>query len=71
MSVPIAIQFLYWEFDSSFVIASIITLIFGALFLISNLYYEKKIDLHQAFLITSLSWITVAIFGSLPFFFSN
>ncbi len=71
MSVPIAIQFLYGEFDSSFVIASIITLIFGALFLISNLDYEKKIDLHQAFLITSLSWITVAIFGSLPFFFSN
>ncbi len=41
------------------------------LFLLSNLNYEKKIDLHQAFLITSLSWITVAVFGSLPFFFSN
>ena len=71
MSIPIITQFLYAEFDSSFVIASIITLIFGILFLISNLDYEKKIDLHQAFLITSLSWITVAIFGSLPFFFSN
>ncbi len=71
MSVPIAIQFIYGEFDSSFVIASVITLIFGILFLISNLDYEKKIDLHQAFLITSLSWISVAIFGSLPFFFSS
>ena len=71
MSIPIITQFLYAEFDPSFVIASIITLIFGILFLISNLDYEKKIDLHQAFLITSLSWITVAIFGSLPFFFSN
>ena len=71
MSIPIITQFLYAEFDSSFVISSIITLIFGILFLISNLDYEKKIDLHQAFLITSLSWITVAIFGSLPFFFSN
>ena len=49
MSIPIITQFLYAEFDSSFVIASIITLIFGILFLISNLDYEKKIDLHQAF----------------------
>ena len=71
MSIPIFIQFLYGEFDSSFIISSIITLIFGALFLISNLDYEKRIDLHQAFLITSLSWISVAIFGSLPFFFSS
>jgi len=71
MGIPIVIQFLYGEFDSSFIISSIITLIFGVLFLISNLDYEKRIDLHQAFLITSLSWISVAIFGSLPFFFSN
>ena len=71
MSVPMIVQLLYGEFDSSFIISSIITLVFGTLFLISNLDYEKKIDLHQAFLITSLSWITVAIFGALPFFFSN
>ena len=71
MSVPMIVQLLYGEFDSSFIISSIITLIFGILFLISNLDYENKIDLHQAFLITSLSWMTVAIFGALPFFFSN
>ncbi len=71
MIIPIVTQLIYNEFDSSCVISSIITLVFGTLFLISNLDYEKKIDLHQAFLITSLSWISVAIFGSLPFFFSN
>ena len=71
MGVPMIVQLLYGEFDSSFIISSIITLIFGILFLISNLDYENKIDLHQAFLITSLSWMTVAIFGALPFFFSN
>ena len=71
MIIPIIIQFLYNEFDSSFVISSLITLIFGALFVISNLEYDKKINLHQAFLITSLSWITIAIFGSLPLYFSN
>ena len=71
MIIPIIIQYVYGEFDSSFIIASIITLIFGILFVISNLDYEKKINLHQAFLLTSLSWITIAIFGALPIFFSK
>ena len=71
MIIPIIIQYVYGEFDSSFIIASIITLIFGILFVISNLDYDKKINLHQAFLLTSLSWITIAIFGALPIFFSE
>ena len=71
MIIPIIIQNVYGEFDSSFVIASIITLVFGILFVISNLDYDKKINLHQAFLLTSLSWITIAIFGALPLFFSK
>jgi len=71
MIIPFFIQFFYNELDSSFIISSIITLVFGTLFIISNLDYDKKLNLHQAFLLTSLSWITVAIFGSLPFFFSE
>ena len=71
MIIPIITQVIYGEFDSSFVIALIITFVFGILFLISNLDHDKKINLQQAFLLTSLSWISVAIFGSLPFFFSK
>ena len=71
MLIPISSQFVYGEFDSSFVLALIITIIFGALFIITNLDYDKKLNLQQAFLLTSLSWITVAIFGSLPIFFSS
>ncbi len=71
MIIPIIIQYVYGEFDSSFIIASIITLVFGILFVISNLDYDKKINLHQAFLLTSLSWVTIAIFGALPIFFSK
>jgi len=71
MTIPIVVQVVYGEFDSSFVIASIITLVFGILFTLSNFDYDKKINLHQAFLLTSLSWITIAIFGALPLFFSK
>ena len=71
MTIPIVVQVVYGEFDSSFVIASIITLVFGILFTLSNFDYGKQINLHQAFLLTSLSWITIAIFGALPLFFSK
>tara|TARA_B100000674_G_scaffold471699_1_gene460771 strand:- start:1664 stop:3037 length:1374 start_codon:yes stop_codon:yes gene_type:complete len=69
--IPIIVQLLYNEIDSSFFGASIVTIIFGTLFFLSNIDHEKKLSLQQAFLLTALSWLSIAIFGSLPFFFSN
>ena len=66
MIIPVMIQLLFVELDSSFILSSVITLVFGVLFVLSNLDYEKKMNLHQAFLVTSLSWITIAIFGYPP-----
>ena len=71
MFIPIFFQFLYSEIDSSFFGASIVTIIFGTLFFLSNLDHDKKLTLQQAFLLTALSWLSIAIFGSLPFFFSD
>ena len=71
MIVPILAQFIYKEVDSSFFGASIVTIIFGTLFFLSNLDHDKKLNLQQAFLLTALSWLSIAIFGSLPFVFSD
>ena len=71
MFIPIIFQFFYSEIDSSFFGASIVTIIFGTLFFLSNLDHEKRLNLQQAFLLTALSWLSIAIFGSLPFFFSS
>ena len=71
MFLPIIMQLIYSEIDSSFFGASIITIIFGTLFFLSNLDHDKKLNLQQAFLLTALSWLSIAIFGSLPFIFSN
>jgi trk system potassium uptake protein len=71
MLIPIITQFLYNEVDSSFFGASIVTIIFGTLFFLSNLDHDKKLNLQQAFLLTALSWLSIAIFGSLPFVFST
>jgi trk system potassium uptake protein len=71
MLIPISAQIIYSEFDSSFVSASIISIIFGILFFLSNFNHDKKLNLQQAFLLTALSWLSIAIFGSLPFVFSS
>ena len=71
MFVPIIAQLLFDQFTSTFLISSIITIIFGSLFIISNLSHEKKISLQGAFILTALAWISIAIFGSLPFYFSS
>ena len=71
MLVPIIIQLIYNELDSGFVSASLITIIFGVLFYLSNLDHNRSIDLPQAFILTALSWLSIAIFGSLPFIFSE
>ncbi len=71
MIIPVIIQFIYSELDSSFISSGIITIVFGILFFLSNLDHDKKLNLPQAFLLTALSWLSIAIFGSLPFIFSN
>ena len=71
MIIPVIIQFIYNELDSSFISSGIITIIFGILFFLSNLDHDKKLNLPQAFLLTALSWLSIAVFGSLPFMFSD
>ena len=71
MIIPVVVQLIYQEFDSSFISSGIITVVFGVLFFLSNLEHDKKLNLPQAFLLTALSWLSIAIFGSLPFIFSN
>ena len=71
MLVPISIQLIYNEFNSTFIISSIITITFGALFFLANIDHNRSLSTQQAFLLTALSWLGVAIFGSIPFIFSD
>jgi len=71
MMVPVIVQLIYDEFNGTFIYSSLVTIFIGTLFLLSNLDQNKKLNLQQAFLLTSLSWVGIAIFGSLPFIFSS
>ena len=69
MLIPISTQIIYAEVDSSFIGASIITIVFGVLFFLSNLNHDKKISLQQAFLLTALSWLSIAVLALCLLFF--
>ena len=71
MIVPILTQFFYNQLDSGFISSGLVTIIFGILFFLTNIDHDKKLNLPQAFLLTALSWLSIAIFGSLPFIFSD
>ena len=71
MLAPYALQIILDEGNHSFLSASFVTIFIGILFILANLDKEFKLNLRQTFLFSSLAWIMVAIFGSLPFLLST
>ena len=71
MLAPYSIQVIYEKNSHSFVSSSFVTIFIGILFILANLEKEFRLNLRQTFLFSSLAWLTVAIFGSLPFLLSS
>mgnify|MGYP001470209724 FL=1 len=71
MLIPLIVQYIYGENNSTFLYSASVTVFIGVLLILTNLEENKKLNLQQAFLLTTLSWISLAIFGALPFFLSN
>ena len=71
MLIPFFIQFIYDEKNSSFLASASVTAFIGILLVLTNLEENRKLNLQQAFLLTTLSWLSIAFFGSIPFLLSN
>ena len=71
MMVPYAVQLIYDEKSNSFFSSSIITIFIGILTVLATLKRDNQLNLQQAFLFSTLAWINIAFFGSIPFFLSN
>ena len=71
MLAPYAIQLIYNEKSSSFFSSAIITIVIGILTVLTSLTKDKQLNLKQAFLFSSLAWISIALFGSVPFMLSS
>ena len=56
----------------NFFSSAVITLFLGmSIFLATRMKSEQNLDLRQAFILTTMSWVTIALFGALPFFLST
>ena len=71
MLIPFFVQYLYDEKNSTFLSSSSITIFIGILLVLTNLEENRKLNLQQAFLLTTLSWLSIAVFGCLPFLLSS
>ena len=71
MLVPYFTQMLYNENSHSFLSSAFITIFIGILFILTNLEKEFKLNLQQTFLFSTLAWLSIAIFGSIPFLLST
>ena len=71
MLIPFFVQFIYGEKNSTFLPSASVTAFIGILLVLTNLEENRKLNLQQAFLLTTLSWLSIAIFGCLPFLLSN
>jgi trk system potassium uptake protein TrkH len=71
MLIPFFVQFLYDEKSSTFLSSASVTAFIGILLVLTNLEENRKLNLQHAFLLTTLSWLSIAIFGCIPFLLSN
>ena len=71
MLVPFFVQLIYDQKNSTFLSSAFATSFIGILLVLTNQSENKKLNLQQAFLLTTLSWLSIAIFGCLPFLLSD
>ena len=71
MLIPFIVQLIYDEKNSTFLSSAAVTVFIGILLVLANLEESRKLNLQQAFLLTTLSWLSIALFGCIPFLLSN
>jgi len=71
MLIPFFVQFIYGEENNIFLPSASVTAFIGILLVLTNLEEDRKLNLQQAFLLTTLSWLSIAIFGCIPFLLSD
>ena len=71
MLIPFIVQLIYDEKNSTFLSSATVTVFIGILLVLANLEESRKLNLQQAFLLTTLSWLSIALFGCIPFLLSN
>lgn len=68
MLVDLAIAHQDWQV---FAVSAALTLFFGVLMMLTNRTASVSLNLRQTFVLTTMAWIVVCLFSSLPFMFAE
>ena len=72
MIIPVIIDWSHQNNDwKVFAGSQCVTGFFGLALVLSTRQEKATMNIKQAFLLTNLSWITISVFGALPFYFSD
>ncbi|MDF1790573.1 MAG: TrkH family potassium uptake protein [Thalassobaculaceae bacterium] len=69
LTVPAGLDWVRADSDwPAFVLAAVVSALFGALMILANAMPERpELNLRQAFVLIASGWLTVTVFGSIPF----
>ena len=71
MLIPYFVEITIGDKSHNFLFWSIFSIFIGYLLLITNQTEQKNLNIKQAFMMTSLSWIAITLFASFPLMFSS
>jgi len=71
MLAPYLLQIFYEENNHSFLSSAFVTIFIGVLLMLANLQKDYRLNLQETFIFSTLSWLFVALFGSIPFILST
>ena len=68
---PLIVSFIYADGSSSGILMSIGISLFSGLLIIMSTKKKSELSLRDGFLVVGLGWLSMALFGALPFFLSG
>ena len=71
MLIPYIVELTIGDKSHNFLFWSVFTIFIGYLLLVTNQTEHKSLNIKQAFMMTSFSWIAITLFASFPLMFSS
>jgi trk system potassium uptake protein TrkH len=71
MIIPYIVEITIGDKTHTFLFSSIFSIFIGSLMVISNQTEDKMLNIKQAFMMTTFSWVAITLFASIPFMYSS
>ncbi len=71
MIIPYIVEITIGDKTHTFVFSSICSMFIGSLMVISIRTEDKMLNIKQAFMMTTFSWVAITLFASIPFMYSS